>query len=74
VINDVDAFDEIRLQSDLQVNACEACGGGPIVATMIASKKLGANRSDILLYRNSGDVTDDKDQVVGYMSAVLYQG
>jgi len=26
-----------------------------------------------LLYRNSGDVTGDKSEVVGYMSAVIYK-
>ena len=38
-----------------------------------ASKMLGADKSEVLLYRNSGDVTGDKSEVVGYMSAVIYK-
>lgn len=41
-------------------------------AMMVASK-LGANRSKLLEYANSGDVTGDKNRVVGYGSAVFYK-
>ncbi|HEX9912376.1 MAG TPA: AmmeMemoRadiSam system protein A, partial [candidate division Zixibacteria bacterium] len=39
---------------------------------MIAAQELGANQSKVVKYANSGDVTGDKSQVVGYMSAVFY--
>ena len=51
--------------------SCEACGAGPTVTGMLAAKELGANRSVILHYANSGDVTGDRRQVVGYLSAAL---
>ena len=51
--------------------SCEACGTGPAVTGMLAAKELGANRSVILHYANSGDVTGDRRQVVGYLSAAL---
>jgi AmmeMemoRadiSam system protein B len=51
--------------------SCEACGAGPAVAAMLAARELGANRSVILNYANSGDVTGDRRQVVGYLSAAL---
>jgi AmmeMemoRadiSam system protein B len=73
VIDNVSAFDDKKLGRDLEKRNCEACGGGPIVVAMIASKLLGADTSDVLLYRNSGDVTQDKSEVVGYMSAVFYK-
>jgi hypothetical protein len=38
---------------------------------MLAARELGANRSVILNYANSGDVTGDRRQVVGYLSAAL---
>ena len=44
----------------------EACGGGPIVAAMIAAERLGANQAKVLKYANSGDVTGDRSRVVGY--------
>jgi AmmeMemoRadiSam system protein B len=58
---------------DLGNDACEACGGGPMVVTMMVSKKLGANGAELLKYANSGDVTGDKKSVVGYVSAVFYK-
>ncbi len=51
--------------------ACEACGAGPTIAAMLAARELGANRSVILNYANSGDVTGERRQVVGYLSAAL---
>jgi AmmeMemoRadiSam system protein B len=51
--------------------SCEACGAGPAIAGMLAARELGANRSVILHYANSGDVTGDRRQVVGYLSAAL---
>ncbi|MEE9118552.1 MAG: AmmeMemoRadiSam system protein B [Calditrichia bacterium] len=71
VVNDIENFDEEKLFQDLQNGECEMCGGGPAVATMKASKLLGANKSQVLLYRNSGDITGDRSEVVGYLSAVF---
>lgn len=51
----------------------EMCGGGPVAATMIASKNLGATSSEILCYKNSGDVSGDRSAVVGYLSAAFYR-
>lgn len=51
----------------------EMCGGGPVAATMIASKELGATASKILCYKNSGDVSGDRNAVVGYLSCAFYK-
>ena len=52
----------------------EACGGGPVVASMIAGKMLGAEGLKALKHANSGDVPyGSKDSVVGYLSAVIYK-
>jgi AmmeMemoRadiSam system protein B len=74
IINDVQGFDEERLLKDLNTQRAEACGGGPIVAMLMAAKKLGADRAEVLHYCNSGDVTGDKDGVVGYLSAAVMKG
>jgi len=74
VVDSINNFDEEKLFSDLQAQRCEMCGGGPVMVTMKACRKLGANKSEVLLYRNSGDVTGDKSEVVGYLSAVMYKG
>lgn len=73
VISHLEAFDEHALMDRLDDEKVEACGGGPVVAVMHASKLLGANRSHVLLYNNSGDVTGDKSAVVGYCSAAFLQ-
>jgi len=73
VVENVKDFDEEKLLSDLNADRCEMCGGGPAIVAMKASKLLGADKSDVLLYRNSGDVTGDKSEVVGYLSAVIYK-
>jgi hypothetical protein len=72
VMDHVNSFDAEELYSDLAAGTCEACGGGPVVATMLAAKALGADESKVLKYANSGDVTGDRSGVVGYMAAVIY--
>lgn len=65
------AFDPGALYEALSRESTEACGGGPVVAAMIAAKKLGATACTVLDYANSGDVTGDNTSVVGYVSAVM---
>ena len=44
VIDRLDRFDPEGLSRDLKGNRAEACGGGPVVAVMLAAKALGANQ------------------------------
>jgi len=67
----VESLDPEGLSRALAAGECEACGGGPAVTTLLAAKTLGADRSDILRYANSGDVSGDRRKVVGYLSAAL---
>lgn len=60
-----------RLFEALHTRACEACGAGPIVAAMIAARRLGADAAQMLCYQNSGDTGGDREAVVGYVSATL---
>ncbi len=70
----VAAFDPPGLAHAIASGKCEACGAGPTVTVLLAAQMLGANRSDILRYANSGDVTGDHRRVVGYLSAALLKG
>lgn len=72
VVDAINQYDENTLYSALQDGTCEMCGGGPVVTTMKVCRELGAKKSKVLLYRNSGDITGDRSQVVGYMSGLLY--
>ena len=73
VVGAINIFNEEKLYDELRNDKCEMCGGGPVISTMKACKKLGANKSKVLTYRNSGDVTGDRSRVVGYRSAVFYK-
>ena len=48
-----------------------ACGGGPMIAVMMAARALGAVDARVLKYAHSGEVSGDYDGVVGYMAAVM---
>ena len=68
----VAAYDTEGLAAALRRGDGEACGAGPMLTVMSAARKLGANKSRVLHYANSGDVTGDRHSVVGYMAGVLY--
>jgi AmmeMemoRadiSam system protein B len=71
VVGDVRQLDAEALMNRLEARGNVACGGGPVVAVMRASRALGADRAIVLRYADSGDVGGDKEQVVGYMSAAF---
>lgn len=48
-----------------------ACGGGALIAVMHAARALGATGARILHYAHSGEISGDRDCVVGYVAAVL---
>lgn len=74
LIETLQRFDYFSMARLIEVGEIEACGGGPVIAAMIASEKLGAASCEVLEYINSGDVeTRSRDRVVGYASAVLYE-
>jgi AmmeMemoRadiSam system protein B len=73
VISDIDAFNDERLMARLERRPDHACGGGPIVSVMHASRKLGGSRSRVLHYADSGDVSGDKQSVVGYLAAAIWR-
>jgi AmmeMemoRadiSam system protein B len=71
VIDHVARFDADGLQRALDTQPGHACGGGPTVAVMRAARALGARDSLVLDYADSGDVSGDKSNVVGYMAAAF---
>lgn len=74
VVEAVAAFDAEMLFDRLTTGTCEACGGGPMIAAMLAARELGATGSTPLYYATSGDITGDHDQVVGYLAAAFHEG
>ncbi len=72
-INQVREFSPKGLFDALSSGRCEACGGGPTITVMLTAQAWGANRSQILHYANSGNVTGDRSEVVGYVAAALFE-
>jgi len=50
----------------------EACGGIPITILMHYASYFGNYEVELLKYANSGDTAGDRNNVVGYMSAIFY--
>jgi len=72
-IKDIEELDAYKLWNDINKGLCELCGSGPVMTVLEVAKKLNANLK-VLKYANSGDVTGDRDRVVGYTSVVFYLG
>jgi MEMO1 family protein len=63
---DARALYEVVTQQNISM-----CGLGPAVAMLIAAKKLGARSAELVKYATSGDVSGDRDLVVGYAGVVV---
>jgi AmmeMemoRadiSam system protein B len=57
---------------DILSGKAEACGAGAIMAGILLARERGYGKSAILSYIDSGEVSGDRRQVVGYISAVMY--
>lgn len=68
VIDRILALDEEALQGWVRDRRVSMCGYGPVSATLVASKALGATKAELLAYSTSGDVIGDRSAVVGYTS------
>ena len=71
VIDAIKAMDEKRMMNRVMELNVTMCGYGPVAATMVASKKMGATLCEMKKYATSGDATGDKSSVVAYASAVF---
>lgn len=63
-------LDARALHDAVRQGRCEACGAGPVVASLLASG-AGPRACTLLRRADSGDVTGDHGSVVGYLSAVV---
>lgn len=50
---------------------CEMSAVTPAVVAMELARRHGADASRVLLYRNSGDMTGEREQVTGYLAAAF---
>ncbi len=72
----IDAIERISISDAerlLTSGQGEMCGGYPVLYTMQVARNLGATNAVLYKYANSGDVTDNKDRVVGYAAMGFYK-
>jgi MEMO1 family protein len=58
-------FDVVTQQS------ISMCGFGPAVAMLTAARQMGAKSAELVKYATSGDVSGDRERVVGYAGVVV---
>ena len=66
------ALDPSGLYDVVQENRISMCGVLPTVVMLQAALALGATNAELVAYSNSGDVTGDQSEVVGYAGVRIY--
>ena len=57
---------EVVMNEDISM-----CGFGPTVVMLTAAKILGATTATLVRYATSGDISGDRDAVVGYAGIIV---
>ncbi|HSQ78475.1 MAG TPA: AmmeMemoRadiSam system protein B [Nitrospirota bacterium] len=70
-IHTILALDPEGLYFIVKKHGITMCGYGPAVAMLSACKILGASEAKLVKYANSGDVSGDYEQVVGYAGIIV---
>lgn len=70
-IDKILALDARGLYDVVMQESISMCGFGPTVATLTAARLLGATSAEVIRYATSGDVSGDRDAVVGYAGVVI---
>ncbi len=70
-IDKILALDPPGLYETVMNESISMCGFGPAVAMLIAAKMLGAQKAELVQYATSGDVSGDRDRVVGYAGVII---
>jgi MEMO1 family protein len=65
------ALDPRGLYDTVRSEEISMCGYAATVAMLIAMRDLGAKDAELIRYATSGDITGDRDEVVGYAGIVI---
>lgn len=65
------ALDAAGLHEVVTKEKISMCGFGPAITMLTAAKRLGAASAELVKYATSGDVSGDRDMVVGYAGIVV---
>lgn len=70
-IDKILALDAPGLYATVMNESISMCGFGPTITMLTAARLLGAQRAELVQYATSGDVSGDRDTVVGYAGIVI---
>jgi AmmeMemoRadiSam system protein B len=70
-IGHVLALDPRGLYDAVRGEGISMCGYAATVAALVATNELGAKNAKLIRYATSGDVTGERDEVVGYAGIVI---
>jgi hypothetical protein len=70
----LETMDADALARAVEEGACEACGAGPVIATLLATAAAPSRMCRVLARTHSGEVTGERLSVVGYAAAILTAG
>ena len=70
-IDKILALDAAALHKTVIDESISMCGFGPAVAMLAAAKALGAKNAELIQYATSGDVSGDRETVVGYAGIMV---
>jgi AmmeMemoRadiSam system protein B len=65
-IGALDTLDVEEFYRRIEAEGVSACGYGPIASMVLVLRERGARTGRLIIYRTSGEVTGEYDQVVGY--------
>jgi hypothetical protein len=65
------ALDPPGLHETVINESISMCGFAPTVAMLTAANRLGAKKADLVQYGTSGDVSGDREMVVGYAGIIV---
>lgn len=70
-IGALETLDTSELYRRIASRNVSACGYGPITAMVSACRAMGAAEGRLLTYATSGDITGDRNEVVGYAAIAV---
>jgi AmmeMemoRadiSam system protein B len=70
-IDQILALDPRGLYDTVQREEISMCGYGPVTTLLVAARALGATRAELVRYATSGDINNDRNEVVGYAGIVV---
>lgn len=70
-LSQIEQMNPKGLYDTVHSNRISMCGIIPVTVALIAAKALGATTAEVIRYTDSGEVSGDTDQVVGYAGVVI---